>query len=242
MRHAFLDRYGDGDSVLHRRDPRVKTVGVLLALLLVVSEPSGVAAPFAAYLLLTGALLTLGRVPALFVLKRCLLAAPIILTAALFLVLDGGVRWEGGLGAGLSMSLKAFTAVSLVTLLTATERFHRILAGLRSLGMPEMLTTLAAFMYRYAFILSDEVLRTSRARVSRTPGPLRTGRVDTYGNQAGMVFLRGWRRSRRVYQAMRSRGFSGALPGAPVLRAGWGDLLFLLLVAGSFGLVRGLWP
>lgn len=242
MRHGFLDRYSERDSSIHRRDPRVKTVGVVLALLLVVSEPVGSVAPFAGYGLITAALLALGRVPALFVLKRCLIAAPIVITAALFLVLEGGTRWDGGLGPALSMMLKAFTAVALVTLLTATERFHRILTGLRSLGMPVMLTTLAAFMYRYAFILSDEVLRTSRARQSRTPGRLAVGRISTYGHQAAMVFLRGWRRSRRVYQAMRSRGFSGALPGAPVLRLGGADWLFLALMGLSFALVRGLWP
>jgi cobalt/nickel transport system permease protein len=105
-----------------------------------------------------------------------------------------------------------------------------------------MLTTVAAFMYRYAFILGDEVIRTSRARSSRTPGRLRAGRIGTYGGQAAMVFLRGWHRSLRVYQAMQSRGFTGALPGPPALRAGWTDLLFLVAVTGAFALVRGLWP
>lgn len=238
MRHAFLDHHGDRDSPLHRRDPRVKIVGVLLAVLLVVSEPAGTLAPFAGYALLTVLLLALGRVPATFVLRRVLLVAPIVLTAALFLVLEGGAASDGGLGAGLSMGLKAFTAVAIVTLLTATERFHRILAGLRALGMPPMLTALAAFMYRYAFVLGDEVLRTGRARSSRTPGRLRAGRVRTYGSQAGTVFLRGWRRSRRVYQAMQSRGFTGTLPGAPPLAAGWTDLLFLALMTGGFSLVR----
>jgi cobalt/nickel transport system permease protein len=146
------------------------------------------------------------------------------------------------MGAGLSVAMKAFTAVALVTLLVATERFDRILSGLRSLGLPRMLTTLAAFMYRYAFILGDEVIRTGQARASRTPGPLRAGRIRTYGGQAGMVFLRGWGRSQRVYQAMRSRGFTGVLPAPPAPTLAWADLLFLAATAGGFALVRGLWP
>ena len=220
----------------------MKIVGVLLALLLVVSEPPGALSPFGAYALLTALLLALGRVPTVFVLRRLLLVAPIVLMAALFLVLEGGPALSGGLGAGLSVGMKAFTAVALVTLLMATERFDRILSGLRSLGLPRMLTTLAAFMYRYAFILGDEVIRTGQARASRTPGALQTGRIRTYGGQAGMVFLRGWRRSERVYQAMRSRGFTGVLPGLPAPALGWADLLFLAATAGGFGLVRGLWP
>lgn len=242
MRHVYLDRYSRRDSLIHRRDPRVKIVGVLLALLLVVSEPPGALSPFGVYALLTALLLALGRVPAGFVLKRLLLVAPIVLMAALFLVLEGGAALDGGLGAGLSMGMKAFTAVALVTLLLATERFHRILFGLRTLGMPRMLTTLAAFMYRYAFILGDEVIRTGQARASRTPGRLRAGRIRSYGGQAGMVFLRGWRRSRRVYQAMQARGFTGVLPGPEAPALGWADLLFLAAMAGGFALVRGLWP
>jgi len=242
LRHVFLDRYSHRDSPIHRRDPRVKIVGVLLALLLVVSEPPGAVSPFGAYALLTALLLALGRVPALFVLKRMFLVAPVVFMAALFLILEGGPALDGGLGDGLSMGLKAFTAVALVTLLVATERFHRLLSALRSLGMPRMLTTLAAFMYRYAFILGDEVVRTGQARASRTPGRLRAGRVRTYGGQAGMVFLRGWARSRRVYQAMRSRGFTGDLPDSPALALAWLDLLFLAAVTGGFALIRGLWP
>ena len=105
-----------------------------------------------------------------------------------------------------------------------------------------MLTTLAAFMYRYAFILGDEVIRTGQARASRTPGTLRAGRIRTYGGQAGMVFLRGWRRSERVYQAMRSRGFTGVLPRHPAQPLDWADLLLLAATVGAFGLIRGLWP
>ncbi len=242
MRHVLLDRYSHRDSPVHRRDPRAKILGVLAALLLVISEPAGALSPFVGYALLAILLLGLGRVPTAFVLKRMLLVAPIVLTAALFLVLEGGTSWDGGLGAGVSMGLKAFIAVALVTLLTATERLHRILAGFRSLGMPRTLTTLAAFMYRYGLILADEVVRTSQAQASRTPGRLRAGRFRTYGGQAGMIFLRGWRRSRRVYQAMRSRGFTGSFPGVPALAMGWADLLFLVAMAGGFALVRGLWP
>jgi len=220
----------------------VKIVAVLLALFLVVSEPPGALSPFGAYALLTALLLALGRVPAGFVLKRLLMVAPIVLMAALFLALEGGAALDGGLGAGLSVGMKAFIAVALVTLLSATERFDRIISSLRSLGLPRMLTTLAAFMYRYAFILGDEVIRTGQARASRTPGTLRAGRIRTYGGQAGMVFLRGWRRSERVYQAMRSRGFTGDLPGRPTPALGWADLLFLAGTAGGFTLVRVLWP
>jgi cobalt/nickel transport system permease protein len=241
VRHVYLDRYSCQDSLIHRRDPRVKILGVLVALLLVVSEPPGTLSPFGAYALLTALLLALGRVPAVFVLRRLLLVAPIVVMAAFFLVLEGGTALDGGLGAGLSIGMKAFTAVALVTLLMATERFDRILSGLRSLGLPRMLTTLAAFMYRYAFILADEVTRTGQARASRTPGSLRTGRIRTYGAQAGMVFLRGWQRSQRVYQAMRSRGFTGVLPAPPAPPLGWAALLFLAATAAGFALIRGLW-
>ena len=83
-------------------------------------------------------------------------------------------------------------------------------------------------------ILSDEVMRTSRARLSRTPGSLRVGRFRTYGNQAATIFLRSWERSQTVYSAMCSRGFTGEFPLTSDLRLGAGDLLFVVLVPAMF--------
>jgi cobalt/nickel transport system permease protein len=228
-----------GDSALLRLDPRAKLVLVLGALLLVMSEPPGALRPFAPYYAFTAALLLLARVPAAFLVRRLAAVAPFVVVAAGLLLLAHGA---GGEGAALSLLLRAFIAVALVTLLVATERMSGILWGLSALGMPRLFGTQSAFMYRYALLLGDEAMRTERARRSRTPGPLRAGRLRTLGGQAALVFLRGWKRSRAVYAAMLARGFTGHFPFAPPGRLKARDLSVALGVLVAFAAVRLLWP
>jgi cobalt/nickel transport system permease protein len=87
---------------------------------------------------------------------------------------------------------------------------------LEHLRVPMILTTIIAFLYRYLFVLSDEVFRLLRARESRSaaaPGQ-RSGRsiawrANVAGHMAGQLFLRSYERSERVYNAMLARGFTG---------------------------------
>lgn len=242
MRHLVVDPGAHTQSPLHPLDARAKIVAVAAALLLVVSEPPTAFAPFAGYGVLVATLCVAGRVPAGRLLVRLALAAPVVLGAALFLAVAPAGGGTGGPAVALSMVLKAATAVALATFLVSVERLRGILTGLGGLGLPAGLVAVAVYMYRYAILLGDEVLRTNRARLSRTPGRLVVGRVHVFGHQAAVVFLRGWRRARRVHQAMASRGFSGTLPGPPAERPGWADIGFAAAVVAAFAAVRLGWP
>jgi cobalt/nickel transport system permease protein len=86
------------------------------------------------------------------------------------------------------------------------------------LHVPAVLTTIVAFLYRYLFVLTDEVFRLLRARQSRsaTVTGLKSGRSVVWrarvtGNMAGQLFLRSYERSDRIYNAMLSRGYTGQL-------------------------------
>jgi cobalt/nickel transport system permease protein len=221
-------------------DPRAKLLLVLGALLVVLSEPMGSLRPFVPYYAMTIMLLVTARVSPIFLAWRLLAVAPIVLAAAALLVLGGGSA--GGGDAALSLVLRAFAAVALVTVLVATERMSGILWGLSALGMPRLFSTQSAFMYRYALLLGDEAMRSERARQSRSAGPSRKGRLRTLGGQAAMVFLRGWKRSRSVYGAMLARGFTGHFPFAPPGRLGAEDLAVVTTGLSAFLAVRLLWP
>jgi cobalt/nickel transport system permease protein len=229
-----------GSSPLQRLDPRAKLLLVLGALVVVLSEPAGALRPYAPYYAMTLTLLVVARVPPAILAKRLAAVAPIVLAAAGVLLVGGGSA--GGADAAMSVVLRAVAAVALVTVLVATERMSGILWGLSGLGMPRLFSTQSAFMYRFALLLGDEAMRTERARRSRSPGPGRNGRLRTLGGQAALVFLRGWKRSRAVYNAMLSRGFTGHIPFAPPgpLRAA--DLAVVATSLGAFMAVRLLWP
>ena len=87
-------------------------------------------------------------------------------------------------------------------------------------------------MWRYLFVLVDEVLRLMRAREARSGHPVeprrrRIGgslawRARVTGGMAGNLMLRSFDRSERIYAAMASRGYDGevrGLPRPPVPRA-----------------------
>lgn len=246
MRHSYLDKHSGLDSPIHRLDPRAKIVSFAAALFLVVSEPGFSPLSFLLYFIVIGLTLAVSRVPLSFVLHRLMIASPFVVMAALLMLVAGspgssprtGSAVDARLMLALAILLKSAAAIVLLTLLTATERFHRLLHGLRTMKAPHLLGVLSAFMYRYVFILSDELLRTSRARSSRTPGPLRAGRIATYGNQAATIFLRGFDRSRRVYQAMCARGFTGQFPQSEPIRFGAADAVFTATYALTFVAIR----
>lgn len=237
MKHSFLDKYNTLDSPIHRRDPRAKILAFLAALLLMVSEPPGETGAFLFYYLLILLILVVSRVPFRYVLRRCLIISPFVIMAAGLMLVSGTDAGDTTM-ISLSIVLKAFAAVILLTLLTSTEKFHRLIEGMRSLKLPSLLGVLSSFVYRYMFILSDEMMRTKRARMSRTPGRPVTGRFKTYGNQAATVFLRSWERSQVVYDAMCSRGFNGQFPLRKAFNFSWSDSIFLATFIFLFAAVR----
>jgi cobalt/nickel transport system permease protein len=221
VKHSFIDKYSHLESPLHRVDPRIKLITVFAFILIIVSEPRGRLCPFIFYGLVIAILAVISRVPPKFILSRCLIVSPFILMAAVFYPVSSMIIGEfRGLDAyraeyqvALSIALKAFSTVILLTLLISTEKFHNLLLGLRKLKMPRILAIMSALMYRYIFILTDEAMRTARARDSRTPGKLNMNRFKVYGNQAAMIFLRSMDRSQMIYNSMLSRGFKGEFPG-----------------------------
>ena len=64
-------------------------------------------------------------------------------------------------------------------------------------------------MYRYIFILVDEVIRMRQARDSRSISCRRLRQIGAVGNMIGTLFIRSYERGERVYAAMMARGFDG---------------------------------
>jgi len=232
--------------MLHRRDPRAKVVALVFACVCMVSEPRGDLVPFWFYIPLVLLLIALSSIPIRFYLKRCLIAAPFILMAAFLLPLSHSPALAASdsvtvlpyVDDMLSILFRALGAVLAITILTSTEKFHRLLRGLHELRMPRILGLLSALMYRYIYIIHDEWLRTNIARKSRTPGKLELSRFTVYGRQIGMIFIRSWERAENVYKAMISRGFTGEFPlsGPLVFRSS--DWAFLCIVSLAFISVR----
>ncbi|HEY7223774.1 MAG TPA: cobalt ECF transporter T component CbiQ [Micromonosporaceae bacterium] len=214
-------------GLLQRLDPRVKLltlVGLLIAISLLHSLPLLVVA-YAGTLALAAA----SKLEVAFFIKRVWLFIPIftgivVLPATLSVVTPGhlivplwtwhgtqeGLTQQGLTSAGLIITRVA-TSISLVVLLTLTTPWVRLLAALRSVGVPRIFVLVVGMAYRYLFLLLDTVDEMYTARRSRTllgDRDSRSGRRFVAAG-AGTLFGKAHGMSEEVHQAMVARGFVG---------------------------------
>jgi len=223
VKHSFLDQYSDRDSFIHRLDPRTKFIITLVFILAVISTPPTRWQVFALYLFLMATLIFVSRVPIFYVLKRSLVIMPFVLMIAIFIPFfkEGEVAgsyniwlWQvsvtySGLQVLWNILAKAWLSILSLILLTSTTKMTNLLNGLEQLGMPKVMVMILSFMYRYIFVVVDEVMRMKQARDSRSFGGSRLWQLRTIGNMVGTLFIRSYERGERVYAAMLARGFDG---------------------------------
>ena len=240
MTAGFLESDHPLRSPLAASDARAKLVLTFGAVAVIASEPIGAWQRFPYYFALIAGLLVVGRTPPGALLWRLLAASPFILAAAatplLSAYLEGATAIP--LDAGLSMLLRAYAAVALLTFLLACTQADDLLAALQRLHAPRILSTVATLMYRYLFLLWDEWRRMSLARACRAAGPLRGPAGRFYAKQIALVLLRAWERAERVEAAMEARGFTGELPLRRQSRMRPSDWALLCVGLASFVAVR----
>jgi len=231
MHADVFDRFHEADSRLHRLDPRVKVVVTVLFILSNALLPDGA---WTAFGLSWIVLLWANQQSGLgvdFTFRRSFIALPFALAAitAVFSPLGTPLaEWhlgplvliptDYGLVKFASILLRSWLSVQVAILLVSTTRFPDMIHAFEHLHVPAVLTTVVSFLYRYLFVLTDEVLRLLRARQSRSatlPG-YRSGRNVVWrarvtGSMAGQLFLRSYERSDRIYNAMLARGYKGQL-------------------------------
>lgn len=221
MKHSFLDRYSDIDSFIHRLDPRTKVITTFAFILaMVLTPPTGWQA-FALYFAIIAGLVLISKIPPFYVLKRSLVIVPFVLFITIFIpFLKSGEPsgsyniwiWQvsnSGLLILWNVLIKAWLSMLSLILLSSTTKFSELLNGLEQLRLPKVMVMILSFMYRYIFVLVDEVIRMKQARDSRNFGGKRTWQLKTIGNMVGTLFLRSYERGERVYGAMVARGFDG---------------------------------
>jgi len=245
VKHSFIDQYSDLDSLIHRLDPRTKFIASLAFVM--VLTPIRNCQAFAFYFGLIATLLIISRLPPLYVLKRSLLIFPFVLLIAIFIPFfkPGEVAgsyniwlWQvsvtyDGLLVLANVAIKAWLCILSLILLSATTKFADLLRGLKQLGIPKVIILILSFMYRYIFVLVDEVMRMRRARDSRNFGGGRLRQLRTLGNMLGTLFIRSYERGERVYAAMLARGFDGEVRSLHQLNFKRSDAYFGV----TFGLV-----
>ena len=252
MHHAFIDKYSELDSPIHRLDPRIKVVGFGLLIFSVILMDVITLRVFG---LLTGMFLVLvasSCIPLSFVLKRSLVIVPFSAMIAAFLpfMKEGTLLWrvessifsltvtEEGLRLFMNVVAKSFLSVISVIFLTSTTRFPDLLKALEKLKCPQVMILIFSFMYRYVFVVEDEFMKMRQAKQSRSVNHSWWPEVKCLSNMVAVLFLRSYERAEAVYLAMCSRGFTGSISYHPEFRLRFGDMVFLAVIVVSLAAVR----
>ena len=223
MKDSFLDQYSDRDSPVHRLDPRTKFVAAVFFILAVALTPPASWLVFGLCFALIAVLVLISRVPVWHILRRSLVIVPFVALIAVFIPFfkEGEAAgsyniwlWQvtvtkSGLQVLANILIKAWLSILCLIWLTSTTKVTALLNGLERLHLPRVLIIILSFMYRYIFILVDEVMRMKQARDSRGFGGGRLWQLRTIGNMVGTLFIRSYERGERVYAAMAARGYDG---------------------------------
>jgi cobalt/nickel transport system permease protein len=231
---------GDPRSRAHRLDPRAKILGLLALTVVAVSAPLERWPVYAACAAVLAVYAAVARVRPVDLWRRLRVVLPLVVLVAVALpfVRGGGRAWELGpltahedglrvLGA---VAAKAAIGTASAALLAATTTFPSVLRGLQALRVPRLLILIAAFMYRYLFVIVEEAGRMRAALLARGYRPRHALHAGPMGRVATALFLRTYARGERVYLAMLARGYRGAMPQLAPLAPGRADVAFVVAV------------
>ena len=205
---SYLDRYGRSKSPCHRLPARLKLLLALTIVTVAVSIPveywplQGVLAcvVFAGH--------SLAGIPIVYLARRLAIFLPFVVLLSISLPASQG--FETGWTLMVRILFRSTLAFITVLWLVNVMPFGQLLATLRSLRVPDLLTATLAFMYRYIFVLWDELDRMRVARRARTFGE---GSLWFHWKSSaqliGMLLIRAMERAERVHGAMCARGWDG---------------------------------
>ena len=215
-----IDKYADLHSMFHSWDPRFKIVSLTLLIVSIALLPNILLASLG--FIIAVILVFLSRIPLTFVLKQLRWVMLFILFFLVVMPLTVGgddvvrvnfitISWKG-LELTLLIALRAISICLLIFPMIGTTKFHKSLKALQKLRFPDKLIQILMFTYRYIFVFMDELERmatAAKARLFRKKTNIFT--LKTIGNLTGMLFVHGFSRTHRVYNAMASRGYKGSL-------------------------------
>ncbi|GAB6906523.1 conserved membrane hypothetical protein [Desulfosarcina cetonica] len=138
-------------------------------------------------------------------------------------IVFGGLNWlhfsMRGFWLAATIAAKAVAITLLMEPLLATAPLPVTLQGLSRLGVPDMAGQMVLLSYRYLNVFRHEARRMStgmQVRGFRKRSNVAT--VQTMANFLGMLFVRSFERTERVFDAMRARGYKGHFPDQAELR------------------------
>ena len=247
MRHEFFDHHREGNSLLHRFDPRLKLVIMFSFIAVTVITPPEKTALFPVYAGILIILALMSQVSFFHFLGKLLKLYPMIFFISMFVPFfpvgqDVSLRlgfltlYENGVQKFLLINVKAVLALFMSILITTTTDMMLLLKGMEKFRIPKLVIAIVSFMYRFIFLLIDEVERMILGFQSRYFRLSFLKRIKLYADMIAVLFIRTFERGERIYLAMESRGFRGEIYTLTELHWKRSDsaalLIFVLVLIG----------
>jgi len=205
MRHSFLDKYSNLITPVHKLSTDIKIIISLSFIFLLSTLPINLLIwIFPIGLTVQFTIIYISKIPVLYIIKRALLISPLVLPV---IILNTFFKDVGGLEISIIFTLRAFLSIITLLLLLSTTKFYSILKTLEKWKFPNILTVILSFMYRYFFLLQDELERMIRSLKLRSCNIKKTLLFRYYTNIIGILFIKSYDRAERVFQAMELRGY-----------------------------------
>jgi cobalt/nickel transport system permease protein len=136
-----------------------------------------------------------------------------------------------GIWGGIIFVSRVAASVSFAVLFTLTTRWADIFAGLRALFMPRAFVMTLGMTYRYLFVLLRLIQDMSRARKSRTIGPLSASEERSWiASRIGFLFRKSLEMSQDIHRAMISRGYHGEAVSLSRFKAAPSDVIWFVTI------------
>ena len=238
----FEERFIEGDSYIHRLDPRVKSI-VAATFSIVVAVSNRFTALIPA-LIISMTLIIFARISFQKVIARLLIVNGFILllwfmlpftTAGSPLFSIGPFTVTGtGIHTAALITLKSNAIILALMALTATMSVFTMGRALGDLHVPSKVVHLIFLTYRYVHVIYQEYNRLIKAvkiRGFRPHNNIHTYR--TYAYLLGMLFVKSYDRAEQVRAAMLCRGFQGKFYDLKDFELKASDLVIMVLMLMS---------
>lgn len=220
--HEHAEKLHLTSSFVSELDPRVKILSVIYFIFFISVLGADLRLSFCLFGLILLLLAVLSKIPLSVFAKRYLIILPflIIIIALLPFSKEGKEIFslnfkflnlhitDLGLKSFLNIFVKSFLSISSLIILSATTSFPDVIKALKSLKIPLMIIIILSFMYRYLYLMIEEVKKMKMAIDARDFGKNRIIRFKALAGSIAVFFLRSYERSESIYYAMVSRNFN----------------------------------
>ncbi len=208
MRHSFIDKYNNLESPLHKLSASLKIIITFFSMIALTIAPTKIIIySDSAFLIFILVCIYISKVPLLHIIKRALIILPFII----FMVLMNVFFRQDGLKVIVLILFRALLSILFLLLLVSVTKFSDILKTLSKWHFPKILIIILSFMYRYFFILIDELEKMNQAMKMRMSKNNNWEYLKIFSHIISILFIRSYERAEKVYYAMLMQGFEGEI-------------------------------